>query len=93
MAQAWDITKTQAENLLKGSASDALITHIVRAGGPLLGMQLMAAVLGERWRDFLNSEPGRAADDIAKLEAQRDDLVELARGLRPDGDLGRRRRR
>jgi hypothetical protein len=89
MAKAWDISKTQAENLLKGSGSDRLISHIVRAGGPTLGLQLLAAVLGERWREFLNSEPGRAADDVARLEAERRELVEVARRLRLGGSLGR----
>lgn len=74
-AKAWRIPKTTAANLLKGSASDATLTTILRAGGWQLALAVVGATIGQTLEDHLERE--RNAH-----EAHAERLGALARHLR-----------
>lgn len=62
-AKAWGIPKTTAKNLLKGSASDATVTKIIRAGGWALALPVIGAVIGEPIHTFLREQTRQAAKE------------------------------
>ncbi len=55
-AKAWGIDKTTAKNLLKGHASDATITRVLRAGGWAMALPVIGAVIGHSAEQFLEDE-------------------------------------
>lgn len=55
-AKAWGIDKTTAKNLLKGHASDATITRVLRSGGWAIALPVLGAVIGHSAEQFLQDE-------------------------------------
>ena len=92
-AKAWGIPKTTAANLLKGHASDATVTAIIRAGGWGLALPVIGAVIGHSLDEAITAE---RRNDIARASRRR----ALGRDLRalasdnPDArlELANRRR-
>jgi hypothetical protein len=64
-AKAWGIPKSTAANLLKGHASDATVTKIIRAGGWELALPVIGAVIGEPVHAFFQSQMKLAAKEAA----------------------------
>lgn len=67
-AKAWGIPKTTAANLLKGHASDATVTRIIRAGGWALALPVIGAVIGEPVQAFFHDQMRRAAKEAARAQ-------------------------
>lgn len=81
-AKAWKIDKATAANLLKGHASDATITRILRAGGWSMATAVVGAVIGHSLEDHINreiKEVARERDEFAAREAR---LVRVESHLR-----------
>lgn len=55
-AKAWGLDKATARNVLKGHASDATITRILRAGGWTMALPVIGAVIGLSAEQFLEDE-------------------------------------
>ena len=55
-AREWGLSSTTAANLLKGHASDATVTRVLRAGGWRLASAVVGAVIGQSYDDFIHSE-------------------------------------
>lgn len=92
-AKAWGIPKATVKNLLKGHASDATVTAIIRAGGWALALPVIGAVIGHGLDEAIKTE---RRNDIARADRRRA-LVRDLRALasdRPDarGELGDGRR-
>lgn len=88
-SKAWGVPKTTAANLLKGHASDATVTKIIRSGGWALALPVIGAVIGEPVHEFFREQMRQAAKDAERAqEHQR--LAAAAYGrLAPDpADLG-----
>lgn len=75
-AKAWGLSKTTAANLLKGHASDATVTKIIRAGGWGLVLPVLTAVLGEPVQAFFEDQMKQAAVQAEK--AQRHEVLARA---------------
>lgn len=60
-AKAWGLPKSTAANLLKGHASDATVTRIIRAGGWELALPVIGAVIGEPVHAFFREQTIKAA--------------------------------
>lgn len=73
-AKAWGLPHATAANLLKGHASDATVTRVLRAGGWRLASAVVGAVIGHSYDDFLNTELEAIADERARIEQQDRDL-------------------
>jgi hypothetical protein len=67
-AKAWEIPKSTAANLLKGHASDATVTRIIRAGGWGLALPVIGAVIGEPVHAFFREQMRQAAKDAERAE-------------------------
>lgn len=67
-AKAWGIPKTTAANLLKGHASDATVTAIIRAGGWALALPVIGAVIGEPVHAFFREQMRQAAKEAQRAE-------------------------
>ncbi len=67
-AKAWGVPKTTAANLLKGHASDATVTKIIRAGGWALALPVIRAVIGEPVHDFFRDQMRQAAKDAQRAQ-------------------------
>jgi hypothetical protein len=80
-SQAWKIPKTTAANLLKGHASDATITAVLRAGGWPLALAVVGATIGQSLDDFIASEKARLRHERAQHEERERRLVEVAEHL------------
>jgi hypothetical protein len=76
-AKAWGIPKTTAKNLLKGSASDATVTRILRAGGWGLALPVIGAVIGQPVHEFFRDQTRQAAKEAAHAIAH-EQLAEAA---------------
>jgi len=87
-AKAWGLPKSTVANLLKGSASDATVTAILRAGGWSLAIAVIGATIGESLDQFIDSERERLAHE--RNESQRRDqrLMAMADHLRSRDGLG-----
>lgn len=79
-AKAWGIPKTTAANLLKGHASDATVTTIIRAGGWALALPVIGAVIGHGLDDAIKAE---RRNDLARADRRRA-LVRDLRALASD---------
>lgn len=79
-AKAWGISKSTAANLLKGHASDATVTTIIRAGGWALALPVIGAVIGHGLDEAITAE---RRNDIARAHRRRA-LVRDLRALAPD---------
>ncbi|RAK51611.1 hypothetical protein [Phenylobacterium soli] len=96
-AKAWGIPKTTAANLLKGHASDATVTKIIRAGGWELALPVIGAVIGEPVHAFFREQMRQAAREAERAKAH-EELAQaayrhLATGLADPGEDRRSRRR
>jgi len=67
-AKAWGIPKTTAANLLKGHASDATVTRIIRAGGWGLALPVIGAVIGEPVHEFFRQQMIQASKAAAHAQ-------------------------
>lgn len=67
-AKAWGIPKSTAANLLKGHASDATVTRIIRAGGWALALPVIGAVIGEPVHAFFRDQMRQAAKDAERAQ-------------------------
>jgi hypothetical protein len=74
-AKAWRIDKSTAANLLKGHASDATITRVLRAGGWRMASAVVGAVIGQSIEDHLDLE----LEAIRAERSRLDELEERAR--------------
>jgi hypothetical protein len=95
-SKAWGIPKSTAANLLKGHASDATVTRIIRAGGWQLALPVIGAVIGEPVHAFFRDQMRQAAKDAERAQ-EHEQLAEAAyRRLANDaaaaGPAGRTRR-
>lgn len=69
-AREWGLPLATASNLLKGHASDATVTKVLRAGGWRLASAVVGAVIGQSYDDFLHSELEAIAHERARIEDQ-----------------------
>jgi hypothetical protein len=67
-SRAWEIPKSTAANLLKGHASDATVTKIIRAGGWGLALPVIGAVIGEPVHAFFREQMRQAAKDAERAQ-------------------------
>jgi len=91
-SKAWGVPKTTVANLLKGHASDATVTAIIRAGGWALALPVIGAVIGHGLDEAIKAE---RRNDIARADRRRA-LVRDLRALAsdhsvPGGELADRR--
>lgn len=77
MAKAWGISKDTAKNVLKGHASDATVTAIIRAGGWELGLPVIGAVIGQPVETFFREQMRKAARE-AELALEHEQLAQAA---------------
>lgn len=75
-SKAWGVPKSTAANLLKGHASDATVTKIIRAGGWALALPVIGAVIGEPVHGFFREQMKQAAREAAR--AQREEELAAA---------------
>lgn len=76
-AKAWGLPKSTAANLLKGHASDATVTKIIRAGGWELALPVIGAVIGEPVHAFFREQMKQAAREAARAQ-HHEELAEAA---------------
>jgi hypothetical protein len=86
-AKAWGVSKSTAANVLKGHASDATVTRIIRAGGWELALPVIGAVIGHPVHTFFQDQMRLAAKE-AEL-AQHHDRLASAAYRRLEGDSSR----
>ena len=67
-AKTWGIPKSTAVNLLKGHASDATVTRIIRAGGWELALPVIGAVIGQPVHSFFREQMRQAAHEAEKAQ-------------------------
>jgi hypothetical protein len=92
MAKAWGIPKSTAANLLKGHASDATVTRVIRAGGWALVLPVVGAVIGEPVHEFFRQQMRQAAKEAARAQ-EHERLAEAAyRRLADDAASARKDR-
>ena len=92
-AKAWGLPKTTAANLLKGHASDATVTKIIRAGGWELALPVIGAVIGEPVHEFFRDQMRQAAKEAERAQ-HHEQLAQAAyRRLANDAPPARQDRR
>lgn len=67
-SKAWGVPKTTVANLLKGHASDATVTRIIRSGGWALALPVIGAVIGEPVHEFFREQMRQAAKDAERAQ-------------------------
>lgn len=89
-ASAWKIPKSTAASLLKGHASDATITRVLRAGGWPLAISVIGATIGTRLEDYIQAERQSLEREAQQREREARDLatIEAALFRRPVADVG-----
>jgi len=87
-AKAWGLPKTTMTNLLKGHASDATVTAVIRAGGWPLALAVVGATIGESLDEFINKEQERLRHERRAYEEREARLGEMARHMRARAGLG-----
>jgi len=93
-ARAWGVPISTAQNILKGHASAATITHVLRTAGWSLATAVVGAVIGQSLEAFVAAEKTRIRRERRTFETQHERLVEMAshlRTVRHMGAAGRRR--
>lgn len=68
-SKAWGVSKETAKNLLKGHASDATVTLILRKGGWALALPVIGAVIGEPVHAFFREQTRQAAREAEHARA------------------------
>lgn len=92
-AKAWGLPKSTTANLLKGHASDATVTKIIRAGGWGLALPVIGAVIGEPVHAFFREQMRQAAKEAERAE-EHERLAQAAyRRLADDAASARQDRR
>lgn len=92
-AKAWGVPKSTAANVLKGHASDATVTKIIRAGGWALALPVIGAVIGEPVHVFFRDQMRQAAKDAERAQ-EHERIAEAAyRRLADDAASARQDRR
>ncbi len=81
-AKAWGLPKTTTSNLLKGHASDATVTAVLRAGGWPLAMAVVGATIGQSLEDHLTQEQERLRHERRAFEEREARLGQMASHLR-----------
>lgn len=76
-AKAWGVSKDTAKNVLKGHASDATVTKILRAGGWELALPVIGAVIGEPVHAFFREQMKQAAKEAERAK-QHEELAQAA---------------
>lgn len=92
-ARAWGVPLSTAQNILKGHASAATITHVIRTAGWSLATVVIGAVIGQSLEAFVAAEKTRIRRERQSFESQHERLVEMARHLRASPSLGAARAR
>lgn len=89
-AKAWKIPKSTAASLMKGHASDATITAVLRAGGWPLAIAVVGATIGERLEDFIHEERKSLEREAQQREREARELATIESTLlrRPVADVG-----
>ena len=89
-AKAWQIPKQTAKNVLKGHASDATITHILRVGGWPVAIAVIGATIGTRLEDYIQAERRSLEREAQQREREARELatIEAALFRRPVADVG-----
>jgi hypothetical protein len=91
-SKAWGIPKSTVANLLKGHASDATVTKIIRAGGWELALPVIGAVIGEPVHAFFREQMRLAAKEAERAQ-HHEHLAETAyRRLARDAAVARQDR-
>lgn len=67
-AKAWGVSKSTATNVLKGHASDATVTRIIRAGGWALALPVIGAVIGHPVHSFFHDQMRKAAKEAERAQ-------------------------
>lgn len=78
-SKAWRISKSTAANLLKGHASDATVTAIIRAGGWELALPVIGAVIGQPVAEFFRAQIQCAAREAERAQ-EHERLAQAAYG-------------
>lgn len=81
-AKAWGLSKTTTANLLKGHASDATVTAVLRAGGWSLAVAVVGATIGQSLEDHLTQEQERLRHERRAFEEREARLGQMASHLR-----------
>lgn len=76
-AKAWGVSKDTAKNVLKGHASDATVTKIIRAGGWQLALPVIGAVIGQPVDAFFRDQMKHAAREAARAQ-EHEELAAVA---------------
>ena len=88
IAREWGLAATTAANLLKGHASDATVTRVLRAGGWRLASAVVGAVIGQSYDDFIHSELEAIAHERAHFDAREADLRRRYAAVRARRSVG-----
>jgi hypothetical protein len=92
-SQAWGIPKSTAANLLKGHASDATVTAILRAGGWPLALAVIGATIGQSFDDHLTQEREKLANERAHYAAREARIAALEDHIQERRSFSRARHR
>lgn len=92
-ARAWGVPLSTAQNILKGHASAATLSHVLRAGGWSVATAVVGAVIGQGLEEFIAAEKTRIRRERRNYEARHERLVEMASHLRASRHLGAARQR
>ncbi len=76
-SKAWGVSKDTAKNVLKGHASDATVTKIIRAGGWQLALPVIGAVIGHPVDAFFRDQMKHAAMEAARAQ-EHEELAAIA---------------
>jgi hypothetical protein len=89
-AKEWGIPKSTAANLLKGHASDATLTIVLRAGGWPLAIAVVGATIGQRLEDFIRAERKGLEDEAQRRDREARELATIEATLfgRAVADVG-----
>lgn len=68
VAHEWGLDQATAANLLKGHASDATLTKVLRKGGWRVAAVVVGSVIGETYESFLEQELEHIAAERRRIE-------------------------
>lgn len=87
LSKAGGISKATAKNFLKGHASDATITTVLRALGWEMAFPVIGAVIGQSADQFLETQRRKHVENAARLRGLARDF-RAGRGVLPDRGAG-----
>lgn len=88
-ARAWQVPQSTAANILKGHASAATLTHVLRVGGWAVAQAVVGAVIGQAYEDFLQQERHRLERERSSHAAREASLIALEDHVRERRSVGR----